>query len=100
MDNNQGYFDSATLDPSGNYAYGKTITFTISYDLCPANYPATGSGDVKEYYGYIMLGQTRHFVFQTANDASCGASITLQLRDWPDNNRVENVYSDMTVTDF
>ena len=99
MDNNQGYYDSATPNPSGDYAYGKTITFTITYEFCSANYPAVGSGDVKEYYGYIMLGQSRHFVFQTANDATCGPSTTLQLRDWPDNILVDNVYSDMTVYD-
>ena len=52
MDNNQGYYDSATPNPSGDYAYGKTITFTITYEFCSANYPAVGSGDVKEYYGY------------------------------------------------
>ena len=97
MDNNQGYYDSATRDPSNNYAYGKTITFTISYEICSANYPAVGSGDVKEYYGYIMLGQTRHFVFQSADDADCGASVTLVLKDSSGSMRIENVYSDMTV---
>ena len=90
MDDTGQYFSSETRNCDWSYSYGTNNTFTITYDICAANYPAVT--DVKEYYGYIELGSERHFVFQSKNDASC-ASVTLQLRAWPSNSHLDQVYT-------
>ena len=76
MTSNMGYFDFTDL---GYTAYlGKKITFTVTYEYCDANFPAVSP--VYEYYGYLELGTSRHFVLSTKNDAAC-ARTTFVLKN-------------------